>query len=122
MKTVYNVIRVVFALFILVAGINKFTPILPDPPMPDRAVEVFTAFSKLGWLLPLVGVAEVVAGLLLLTRRYAVLGALILLPVMVGILLFNSNHFPAQLPMAAALLAINLLVLLVDKEKIAAVV
>ena len=69
------------------------------------------------WLMPLVAVAETVGGLLFITNKYRALGAIIIFPIMIGILLTNIVNAPSGLPLAIVLLAINLWIILENREK-----
>ncbi len=74
--------------------------------MPEKMTKAMAAFTEIGWLMPLVGVAEVVGGLLLIFPRTRALGALICFPIMVGIALTNMVQDTSGLPLVAILLAI----------------
>ena len=47
------------------------------------------AFGKTGYFFPMIGIFQLVAGSLLLTKRFALLGALILSPVLFNIFTIN---------------------------------
>ena len=72
----------------------------------------------IGWLMPLVAVAEIVGGALFMIPRYRALGALIIFPVNIGILLTNIFDAPSGLPIAAILMLINLWAMFEDREKL----
>jgi putative oxidoreductase len=62
-------------------------------------------------------VSEVVGAVLLILPKYRALGAIILFPVMVGILLTHILNAPAGLPMAVILMAINIWIIYENREK-----
>ncbi|MBN2611091.1 MAG: hypothetical protein JXB00_06005 [Bacteroidales bacterium] len=64
---------------------------VPDD-LPDNLVKVMMAFMEIKWLMPLIAVEEITGGLLFITNKYRALGALILFPVLVGILLTAIIH------------------------------
>ncbi|MEO6869349.1 MAG: DoxX family protein [Ginsengibacter sp.] len=80
--------------------------------LPASLIKVMTALMAIKWLFPLVGIAEIVGGILFTTNKYRSLGALIIFPVMIGILLTNIVNAPSGLPLALVLMAINLWVCL----------
>lgn len=86
-------------------------------PIPKNLVKLFAAFMEIGWLMPLIAVAEIVGGLLFITNKYRALGAIIIFPVMIGILLTHLITAPSGLPIALVLLAINLWVIIENREK-----
>jgi len=74
--------------------------------LPDGMVRDFNALTEISWLMPLIGLAEAVGGVLVLFGRTRALGALIVFPVMVGILLTHIFVAPDGLIMALVLWAI----------------
>ena len=112
-------VSLLFGLMFINAGLNKFFNYMPMPKdLPESMVKVMGAFMTIGWLMPLVAVAEIVGGLLFMTPRYRALGALIIFPVNIGILLTNIVDAPSGLPIAAILMLINLWALYEDREKL----
>lgn len=73
-------------LAMVVFGLNKFLNFMPMPEMPQAAQEMFGHFMAIGWLMPLVAIAEIVGGILLALPKTRALGAIVLLPVVVGII------------------------------------
>lgn len=100
------------------AGLDKFFHYMPVPAqMPDKMVKVMKAFMEIGWLLPLVGTVEILGGLLLIFPRTRPLGAIVIVPILTGILLANITMAPSGLPIAFVLIAIILWVIIDNKEK-----
>ncbi|MGN8069010.1 DoxX family membrane protein [Mucilaginibacter sp. 22184] len=100
------------------AGLDKFLHYMPVPKdMPEKMIKHGKAFMEIGWLLPLVGSAEFVGGLLLIFGRTRALGAVIIVPVLTGILLTNISVAPSGLPIVFALIAIILWVIIENREK-----
>jgi hypothetical protein len=91
---------------------------MPIPPLEPEVVKVGEAFLSIKWLLPLVGAVELIAGLLFLFSKTRLLGALMIFPVMIGILLHNAVYMPSGLLIAGVLFGINLWVLYVNKGRI----
>jgi uncharacterized membrane protein YphA (DoxX/SURF4 family) len=100
------------------AGLNKFFQYMPTPKdMPDKMVKVMMAFAEIGWVMPLVGTFEVIGGLLLIIPRTRALGAVILVPILTGILLANIDMAPSGLPIVFALIAILAWVIIENRVK-----
>jgi uncharacterized membrane protein YphA (DoxX/SURF4 family) len=100
------------------AGLNKFFNYMPVPDnLPEKMMKAMTAFMEIGWLLPLIAVAEIIGGLLFMTNKFRALGAIIIFPVMIGILLTHIFIDTSGLPIALVLLAINLWVIIENREK-----
>jgi uncharacterized membrane protein YphA (DoxX/SURF4 family) len=100
------------------AGLNKFIHYMPMPKdMPEKVVKAGMAFMEIGWLMPLVGAAEIVGGILLILPRTRALGAIILIPVLMGVLLATIHTTPSGLPMVIILIAVILWTVFDNKEK-----
>ena len=108
MKIVKTIFFVLFALMFINAGLDKFLHYMPMPEMTPEMKPVFEAFGTLSWLTPLTGVIELVAGILILFPKTRALGAIMILPVMVGILCHNATFMPSGLLIAGVLFLINL--------------
>lgn len=85
--------------------------------IPENMMKVFGAFMEIGWLMPLIACAEIFGGILFITNKYRALAAIIIFPVMIGILLTHIITAPAGLPVALVLLAINIWVIIENREK-----
>jgi len=100
------------------AGLNKFLNYMPMPKdMPEKMMKVMQAYMEIGWLMPLVGAAEIVGGLLLIIPRTRALGAVVLVPILTGILLSNISMAPSGLPIVLVLIAIVAWVIIDNWEK-----
>jgi putative oxidoreductase len=116
-KTLF-VVSLLFGLMMINAGLNKFLNYMPMPDnMPEKMLKVMGAFMEIGWLFPLVGLAEIIGGILFIIPKTRALGAIVIFPVMVGILLTNTITDTSGLPIALIFFAINLLVIFENKNK-----
>ncbi|HNX89719.1 MAG TPA: DoxX family protein [Paludibacteraceae bacterium] len=117
-KKILLVASILFGLMFINSGLNKFFNYMPMPKdVPENMMKVMTAFMEVGWLMPLVAVAEIAGGLLFITNKYRALGAIIIFPVMVGIILTNIITAPSGLPLALVLFAIEIWVIIENREK-----
>lgn len=106
-----------FGLMMLNSGLNKFFWYMPMPePTPEQAT-LFAAFATIAWIFPLVAVAEIIGGILIAIPKTRALGALIIFPVMVGIVIHHAVHDPSTIAIALVLFAINVAALLESKDK-----
>lgn len=90
--------------------------------IPESTMKLFNAFMEIKWLMPLVGAIEVIGGVLFILPRTRALGAIVILPVMVGILLNAIVNDPSSLIMAGVLMLINIWVIVENREKYALLV
>ncbi|GAA4794923.1 hypothetical protein GCM10023231_24140 [Olivibacter ginsenosidimutans] len=111
MKIIKTILCVLFGLMFMNAGLDKFFHYMPVPPMEGEIAKVGEAMMQIKWLLPLVGAIEAVGGLLFILPKTRALGAIVILPVMVGIVLHNAIYMPSGLIIAGILFLINLLVI-----------
>lgn len=119
MKIIKFIICLLFGLMFINAGLNKCLNYMPmEKPTPEQ-MELFAAFEKIFWLMPLVGVVEIVGGLLFIFPKTRALGAIVILPVMVGIVIhvFTMDKSPMGMSIAGVLFLINLWMLIDNKEK-----
>lgn len=85
--------------------------------MPEKMMASAKAFMEIGWIMPLVGTIELLGGILLIFNKTRALGAIVILPVLTGILLTNINAAPSGLPIVGVLIAIILWVIIENREK-----
>jgi putative oxidoreductase len=117
-KKILLVVSILFGLMFINSGLNKFFGYMPMPKdIPQNLLKVMTAFMEIGWLMPLVAVAEITGGLLFMFNKLRPLGAIVLFPVIIGILVNHITTAPSGLPIALVLLAIELWVIIENREK-----
>ncbi|RAJ27263.1 DoxX family protein [Pedobacter cryoconitis] len=108
MKIVKTVLCILFGLMFINAGLNKFFNYMPMPKMSAEQMQLMEAFFKISWLMPLIGIVEIIGGLLFMLPKYRALGAIVILPVMVGIIVHNAIFEPSGLFIALPFFLINL--------------
>ncbi|KAF0195012.1 MAG: hypothetical protein FD166_3252 [Bacteroidetes bacterium] len=117
-KKILLVVGILFGLMFINSGLNKFLNYIPVPDdLPETMVKLMGAMMEIGWLMPLVAVAEIIGGILFMIPRTRALGAIVIFPVMIGIVLTHIINAPSGLVMALVLLAINLWVIYENREK-----
>lgn len=88
MRYAILVARILLGLIFLVTGANHIVPFLPMPPMTGDAGTFGTILFTHG-VFRVVGLIDVIGGILLLVGRFVPLGLVLLGPVIVNILLFT---------------------------------
>jgi len=110
-------------LLYLNAGLNKIFKYIPVPPdMPEEVMKLNNAMETITWLLPLVAVVEIIGGVLFILPKFRALGAIMLFPVLVGIVLTHFTVAPTGIPVAVVLLAIHGWVMVDNREKYMAMI
>ncbi len=108
MKIVKTILCVLFGLMFINAGLDKFLHYMPMPEMPEELMKVNEAFGTIVWLMPLIGFVELLGGLLFIFPKTRALGAIVILPINIGIILHNAAFMPEGLAIAGPLFLINL--------------
>ena len=117
-KNILFVISLLFGLLFINSGLNKFFNYIPVPKdLPEGLLKVLGAFMEIKWLLPLVAVVEIVGGILVITNKFRALGAILILPVTVGILLTHIINAPSGLILALILFVINSWIIFENRQK-----
>lgn len=105
-----EVSRWLLGLAFVVFGLNGFLNFIPAPPPPAAGGAFLGALFATGYMFPLIKGTEVVAGILLLSGRFAALGAVVLTPVLVNIVLYHAAFDPSGLVVPLFLAALYALV------------
>ena len=112
------VLALLFGLMFINVGLNKFFNYMPTPEnLPEKMVKAMATFTEIGWLMPLIGLTEILGGVLIMVPKTRALGALIIFPVMVGIFLTNIVQDTSGLPIAIILGAILIWIIFDNREK-----
>jgi putative oxidoreductase len=100
MKIATVIARVLLGLVFVVFGSNIFLHFIPMPPPPATLAGDFTKALVESHYIYVVGLLQVVGGLLVLIGYYVPLGLTLLGPVIVNIVLVHIFLDPSGLPMA----------------------
>ncbi|WP_210462937.1 DoxX family protein [Rufibacter roseolus] len=109
---------ILLGLLLINGGLNKFFNYMPVPEgLPEPLVKDTAALAEISWLIPLVGFAEVLGGILIMFPRTRALGALVVFPVMVGILLTHLFVDTSGLPIAIVIWLILLWIIFENRKR-----
>ena len=86
-------IRILFGVFCLVFGLNKFIGFMPFPPIPGDGGTLMGIYASSGFM-SIIGVLEILGGLALLTNKYVPLALTILVAIMFNAAVFHILHDP----------------------------
>ena len=112
-ERVVKIIRVLLALILIIFGLNKFLNFMPLPPMPEAAQAFMGALLETGYLMVIVAIVEIIAGIFLLINRYSAFMLILIFPILVNALLFHL--FLDLKGIGGALLTISLTIFLMVK-------
>ena len=117
-QKILTVLSVLFGLLLINGGLNKFFNYMPVPEdMPEEMMKDFGAIMEISWLMPLIAIAEIIGGLLIIFPKTRAFGAVVLFPVMVGILLTHIFVDTSGLLIALVIWAILLWIIYENREK-----
>lgn len=109
-------LRIIFGLFLLMFGFNKFFHFIPMGEMGEAAGTYFGALMSTKTI-TMVAIVEILAGLSLLLDKYAALMMLILMSISVNAVLFHATLALDSIGGAAVLLILNIVMLYAYKDK-----
>jgi putative oxidoreductase len=84
-----KIIRILLGIMLVVFGANKFLHFIPMEAPTGSAGEFMNSLGATGYIFPVVGVLEVVIGLLLLLKKWVAFALILLAPISINILLFH---------------------------------
>ena len=108
--------RILVAIMMIVFGINKFAGFLPPPELTGDAAAYFGAMDSAN-VLAVVGILEVITGIMFLTGRYMGLALIINAPIAFNALLFHVSLDPAGSGPAAFWVVLLIIIFLGIKDQ-----
>ncbi|VAW26727.1 hypothetical protein MNBD_BACTEROID04-421 [hydrothermal vent metagenome] len=105
------VLRVLLGLILVVFGANKFFGFIPNMEMPAAAGNLMSAMMESGYMFKLVGVTEIIVGLLLLIKKWVPFALIVLAPISLNMIFFHIFLAPAGIAPAAIVAIINILLI-----------
>ena len=105
-----TVVRFLLGLPLVIFGLNMFFNFIPQPstPMPEGAAAFAGALYKSGYMMQLIGVTQLVVGVMLVTNRFVPLALALFAPFMVNSIAFHVFLEPSGLIMAGIFMAMEL--------------
>ncbi len=111
------IVAILLGAMMVNSGLNKFFHYMPMPEMSAPAATFMGALAAAGWFFPLVALVEIVGGLLLAIPKTQALGAIVLFPVVIGIVLFHLFLDPPTVVMSLIMLAILFIIIAQNRLK-----
>ncbi|MFZ6664640.1 DoxX family protein [Peijinzhouia sedimentorum] len=111
---ILTVLCVLFGLIMVNSGLNKFFNYMPMPEMSEEMMQIVGGFVTIKWIFPLVAIVEIVGGVLISIPKTRALGAIVILPVMVGIFAHHLVHDISGIGIALVLFGINVWVIIAN--------
>lgn len=117
-QKILTVLSLLFGLLLINGGLNKFFNYMPVPEdLAEELVKDFHAIAEISWLMPLIASAEIIGGLLIIFPKTRALGAVVIFPAMVGVLLTHIFVDVSGLPMVIVIWVILLWIIVENWDK-----
>lgn len=111
------VLRIVLGAILIIFGLNKFFSFMPMPPMEGNAATFMNGLAISGYMFPLLGVIEILVGILLVLKKSVPFALVLLAPLSVNMVLFHAVLAPAGIAPAAVVLILNTYLIYVNWNK-----
>ena len=109
MRYLTPALRTLSGLAYIVFGLNAFLPFMPVPEtLPQEVLDFLDALARSGFMMPLIGTTQLVAGIFLIVNRFVPLALALLAPFLVNSIAFHVVLEPTGLPMALIFVAIEI--------------
>ena len=109
-------LRLLFALSLIVFGLNKFFHFIPTPPIEGTGGDLIKIYADSGFM-KLIGGLEVLGSISLLVNKFVPLSLTILVAIMFNAVLFHVFHAPAGLLNAVGALVMSLVLVYFHKSR-----
>ncbi len=97
------VLSLIFGLLFIFSGAVKLFHLMPaQTDIPETMKKINEAIAAIIWLMPLLGVIEIIGGALFIIKRFRPLAAIVLLPILVGVFLTHLISDPKSLPIVTS--------------------
>ncbi len=117
MKLFLKIITALFGAFWLVFGLNNFLNFFPLPGPSAQGAEFMNALENTGYALPVIYGTQIVAGVLLLLRKFVPLALCLLAPIVANIALYDLFLNPSGLVIGSIICVLFAAVLLNQKDR-----
>lgn len=112
------VLRILLGLIMVVFGANKLYEFMPMPEMePSLGIDFYNSLVSTGYFLTFLGIIEVIGGLLLFSKKYAALGAVVLMPITANIFMYHITIAHEGIFIGIVVLVLNVLIAFASKDK-----
>ena len=109
-------IRILFGVFCLIFGLNKFMGFIPIPEIEGDGQLLMNIYATSGFF-AVIGVLEILGGLALIVNKYVPLALTILIAIMFNAFIFHVLHDMAGIGGAALGMILGLILVYANKDK-----
>ncbi len=109
-------LRILFGIFLLIFGINKFAGFLEFPPIPGDGGTLMGIYFTSGFM-TIIGVLEIICGLALLLGKFVPLALTVGIGIMFNATLFHLLHAPGGVGGAIVGLVLGLVLVFAYRDR-----
>ena len=120
MKKVTLIISILLGLMLIIFGLNGFLQFMPMPEMADPGQQFIGALMQTGYILAIVAIVEILAGILILINKYQALALIVLFPILLNAFLFHLFLDIQGIGASVFALILTIYLLINHKEKFSA--
>ena len=118
MKTkIFTTIQIISGIMLLTFGLNTFLHFIPMPAASQEMGAYTGALFATGFIFPIVGLVETLAGLAFITNKFSALMAIIITPIMLNAFLAHLFLDPAGIAGSLIILVGIVVVMIRNKER-----
>jgi len=114
-------VQILVGLGLIIFGLNKFLHFMANPPVSQEMGMFMGALAKTGYMFPLVGAIQFLAGLAFVLNRFVALMAIVIVPVMLNAMLAHAFLDPSGIGGSLVILLLIIVVMFKNKEAYVAV-
>lgn len=107
MRKITTVVRIGFGMVLLGMGVATLLGLMPEMEYAQPADKFMVALMDTGYMMVIVSILKVVAGLSLLTGRLVPLALVVFMPISINMVLFHAFLDPVAIAPALFILAVN---------------
>jgi uncharacterized membrane protein YphA (DoxX/SURF4 family) len=104
---VQMVLRIILGLILIIFGANKFLQFMPMPEPQGDAATFMGGLAASGYMFPLLGVLEILIGILLILKKAVPFALILLAPLAVNMVLYHGAMDPGGIGAAAIVTVLN---------------
>ena len=109
--------RILLAIVLLIFGFNKFIGFMPMPPMEGDAATFMNGLKIAGYMFPLLGIIEILVGVLLILKKAIPFALILLAPLAVNMVLFHISMAPLGILPAAIVFILDAYLIYANWDK-----
>lgn len=88
-KKVVRTVQIIFGLYLIFSGVISYIVEMPAPPYNEAGLAFLNALFATGYVVYLISIIFVIAGLMFIFNKWSAFGAVLLAPITFNILLFH---------------------------------